>query len=103
MRRLLIEETLPIASEMYLGILLDREASCPVFMASNAGGMEIEEVAAKNPDAIIKEYIDPAIGFQPFQARKIAFKLGLRQRFIAPAVKFMLALYKAYEETDASL
>ncbi len=77
MRRLLIEEMLPIASEMYLGILLDRETSRPVFMASTSGGMEIEEVAAKNPEAIIKEYIDPAIGFQAFQARKIAFKLGL--------------------------
>ncbi len=102
-RRLLIEETLPIASELYLGIVLDRAVSRPVFMASKAGGMEIEEVAAKDPDAIIKEYIDPAIGFQPFQARKIAFKLGLKPEFIAPAVKFMLALYKAYEETDASL
>ncbi len=102
-RRLLIEEMLPIAGEMYLSILLDRAASRPVFMASTAGGMEIEEVAAKNPDAIIKEYIDPAIGFQAFQARKIAFRLGLKPRFIAPAVQFMLALYKAYEETDSSL
>ena len=102
-RRLLIEETLPIASELYLGILLDRAVSRPVFMASKSGGMEIEEVAAKNPTAIIKEHIDPAVGFQAFQARKIAFKLGLKPEFIAPAVKFMLALYKAYEETDASL
>ncbi len=102
-RRLLVEEMLPIAGEMYLGILLDREASRPVFMASKAGGMEIEEVAAKNPEAVIKEYIDPAIGFQPFQARKIAFKLGLVKRFISPAVHFMLALYKAYEELDSSL
>ena len=102
-RRLLIEETLPIASELYLGIVLDRTVSRPVFMASRAGGMEIEEVAAKDPDAIIKEHIDPAIGFQPFQARKIAFRLGLKPEFISPAVKFMLALYKAYEETDASL
>ncbi|HVJ06516.1 MAG TPA: ADP-forming succinate--CoA ligase subunit beta [Candidatus Saccharimonadales bacterium] len=101
--RLLIEETLPIASELYLGIVLDRAVSRPVFMASKSGGMEIEVVAAKDPDAIIKEYIDPAIGFQAFQARKIAFKLGLKQEFIAPAVKFMMALYKAYEETDASL
>jgi len=75
-RRLLIEETLPIASELYLGILLDRAVSRPVFMASKSGGMEIEEVAAKNPTAIIKEHIDPAVGFQAFQARKIAFKLG---------------------------
>ncbi|PSH03852.1 MAG: ADP-forming succinate--CoA ligase subunit beta [Acidobacteria bacterium] len=102
-QRLLIEEGLPIASELYLGIVLDRAVSRSVFMASKAGGMEIEEVAAKDPDAIIKEYIDPAIGFQPFQARKIAFKLGLTKEFIAPAVKFMMALYKAYEESDASL
>src|SRR5512141_292625 len=100
-QRLLIEETLPIAKELYLGILLDRAVSRPVFMASAAGGMEIEQVAADNPDAIIKEYIDPAIGFQAFQARKIAFKLGLEAKFIAPAVKFMLALYKAYEDTDS--
>jgi succinyl-CoA synthetase beta subunit len=102
-RRLLIEETLPIASELYLGIVLDRAVSRPVFMASKAGGMEIEEVAAKDPKAIIKEYIDPAIGFQAFQARKIAFQLGLKAEFIAPAVKFMMALYKAYEDTDATL
>ena len=102
-QRLLIEETLPIAKELYLGILLDRAVSRPVFMASAAGGMEIEQVAAENPDAIIKEYIDPAIGFQAFQARKIAFRLGLEAKFIAPAVKFMLALYKAYEDTDSSL
>lgn len=102
-RRLLIEETVPIAHEMYLGILLDRAVSRPLFMASRVGGMAIEEIAAKNPDAIIKEYIDPAIGFQAFQARKIAFKLGLKPEFIAPAVRFMIALYKAYDETDASL
>jgi len=101
--RLLVEETLPIASELYLGILLDRAVSRPVFMASAAGGMEIEVVAARDPDAIIKEYVDPAIGFQAFQARKVAFKLGLKPEFIAPAVKFMLALYKAYEDTDSSL
>jgi len=102
-RRLLIEETLPIASELYLGIVLDRAVARPVFMASKAGGMEIEVVAANDPTAIIKEYIDPAIGFQAFQARKIAFALELKPEFIAPAVKFMMALYKAYEETDASL
>ena len=91
-QRLLIEETLPIARELYLGIVLDRAVSRPVFMASAAGGMEIEEVAAENPNAIIKEYIDPAIGFQAFQARKVAFRLGLAPEFIAPAVKFMMAL-----------
>ncbi len=102
-QRLLVEETLPIASELYLGVLLDRSVSRNVFMASKAGGMEIEVVAAKDPDAIIKEYIDPAVGFQAFQARKIAFKLGLAPEFINPAVQFMMALYKAYEDTDSSL
>ena len=98
-----MEETLPIARELYLGIVLDRAVSRPVFMASGSGGMEIEEVAAKDPNAIIKEYIDPAVGFQAFQARKIAFKLGLDAKFINPAVQFMMALYKAYEDTDSSL
>jgi len=101
--RVLIEETLPIASELYLGIVLDRAVSRPCFMASKSGGMEIEVVAAKDPTAIIKEYIDPAVGFQAFQARKLAFALGLKQEFINPAVQFMMALYKAYEETDSSL
>jgi succinyl-CoA synthetase beta subunit len=102
-QRLLIEETLPIARELYLGIVLDRAVSRPVFMASAAGGMEIEEVAARDPNAIIKEYIDPAVGFEPFQARKIVFRLGLAPEFLNPAVKFMQALYKAYEDTDSSL
>ncbi|HWR35946.1 MAG TPA: ADP-forming succinate--CoA ligase subunit beta [Clostridia bacterium] len=102
-QRLLVEETLPIASELYLGIVLDRTVSRPVFMASKAGGMEIEEVAAKDPGAIIKEYIDPAVGFQAFQARKIAFKLGLEGKLAAAAAQFMQALYKAYEDTDSSL
>jgi succinyl-CoA synthetase beta subunit len=102
-QRLLVEETLPIARELYLGIVLDRAVSRPVFMASAAGGMEIEEVAARDPNAIIKEYVDPAIGFEAFQARKVAFRLGLAPEFINPAVKFMQALYKAYEDTDSSL
>ncbi|HYE24902.1 MAG TPA: ADP-forming succinate--CoA ligase subunit beta [Clostridia bacterium] len=101
--RVLIEETLPIDRELYLGILLDRSVSRPVFMASAAGGMEIEEVAARNPDAIVKEYIDPTIGFPNFQAQKIAFKLGLAPELIKPAVQLMRALYRAYEDTDSSL
>ncbi|MEO8725074.1 MAG: ADP-forming succinate--CoA ligase subunit beta [Acidobacteriaceae bacterium] len=102
-QRLLIEETLPIDRELYLGIVLDRASARPVFMASSDGGMEIEEVAANSPDAILKEYIDPRVGFQPFQARKIAFGLKLRPELIHQAVKFFMALYRAYEETDASL
>ena len=75
-RRLLIEETLPIEKELYLGILVDRGEGKPVFMASAAGGMDIEQVAAERPDAILKQYIDPGMGLEPFQARKIAFALG---------------------------
>ena len=102
-QRLLIEETAPINRELYLGIVLDRARAQLVFMASQAGGMEIEEVAAKDPDAIYKEYIDPAVGFQPYQARNLAFKLGLKPTQINEAVKFMTGLYKVYIETDASL
>ena len=91
-QRLLIEETLPIARELYLGIVLDRGNGRNVFMASAAGGMEIEEVAAKDPDAIIKEHIVPGMGLQAYQARKIAFKLGLEPKYISGAVKFMMAL-----------
>src|SRR5712675_1858420 len=102
-RRLLIEETLPIEKELYLGILVDRAAGKPVFMASAAGGMEIEQVAEENPDAILKEYIDPGMGLEAFQARKIAFKLGLKPQQINPAVQFLTNLYKAFLETDSSL
>ena len=102
-QRLLIEETAAIDRELYLGIVLDRAAAKLVFMASKAGGMEIEEVAAKDPDAIVKAYIDPAIGFQAYQARKLAFALGLKPTQINEAVKFMQGLYKAFIETDSSL
>jgi succinyl-CoA synthetase beta subunit len=102
-RRLLIEETLPIEKEYYLGIVLDRGAAKNVFMASTAGGMEIEQVAAENPDAIIKEYIEPGMGLEAYQARKLAFKLGLRPALINQAVQLMTALYKAAIDTDASL
>src|ERR1700732_4810976 len=102
-RRLLIEETLPIEKELYLGIVIDRAEAKPVFMASAAGGMEIEQVAEENPDAILKEYIDPGMGLEAFQARKIAFKLGLKPQQINPAVQFLTSLYKAFLDTDASL
>jgi len=102
-QRLLVEETAAIDRELYLGIVLDRSAAKLVFMASKAGGMEIEEVAAKDPDAIVKAYIDPAIGFQAYQARKLAFALGLKPTQINEAVKFMQGLYKAFVETDSSL
>ena len=102
-RRLLIEETLPIAKELYLGILVDRAEGKPVFMASAAGGMEIEQVAAERPEAILKQYVDPGMGLEPFQARKIAFALGLSGEQVNPAVKFLTRLYRAFLETDASL
>ncbi|HSY13681.1 MAG TPA: ADP-forming succinate--CoA ligase subunit beta [Verrucomicrobiae bacterium] len=102
-QRLLIEETLPIARELYLGIVLDRQVGRNVFMASAAGGMEIEEVAAKDPNAIIKVHLIPGFGLLPFQAREIAFRLGLEPKYISGAVKFMMALARAAEDTDASL
>ncbi|HVP42776.1 MAG TPA: ADP-forming succinate--CoA ligase subunit beta [Terriglobales bacterium] len=102
-QRLLVEETLPIERELYLGIVIDRAEAKPVFMASAAGGMEIEQVAAQNPDAILKEWIDPGAGLLGYQARKLAFGLGLKPEQINEAVKFMTALYKACEATDASL
>jgi succinyl-CoA synthetase beta subunit len=102
-RRLLIEETLPIEKELYLGILIDRTEGKPVFMASAAGGMEIEQVAAENPDAILKQYIDPGMELEPFEARKIAFALGLKGSQISSAVQFLTSLYRAFLDTDASL
>ncbi len=102
-QRLLIEETAAIDRELYLGIVLDRATGKLVFMASQAGGMEIEEVAAKNPEAIFKEAIDPAVGFGAWQARKLAFALGFKPAQINQAVAFFQSLYKAFIDTDASL
>ncbi|MDT7541923.1 MAG: succinyl-CoA synthetase beta subunit [Acidobacteriota bacterium] len=102
-RTVLVEEGLPIDKEFYLGIVLDRATGRPVFMASSEGGMDIEEVAAKTPEKILKETIDPAIGFRPYQARKLAFGLGLPAELINQAAKFMQSLYNAYEQLDASL
>src|SRR6202167_4331467 len=102
-QRLLIEEGSAIERELYLGLVLDRASAKVVFMASQSGGMEIEEVAQKTPELIYKEYIDPAVGFAPYQARKLAFKLGLKSTQINDAVKFMTGLYKAFVETDATL
>src|SRR5215510_1633987 len=100
---LLIEEGLKIKQEFYLGLLLDRAVSKLVFMASAAGGMDIEEVAAKTPEKILKESIDPAVGFRGFQARKLAFGLGIPAPLIGQAVKFMQSLVTAFEQMDASL
>src|SRR6059058_2993693 len=93
-QRLLIEETAAIDRELYLGIVLDRATGKLVFMASQAGGMEIEEVAAKDPGAIYKESIDPAVGFGSWQARKLAFALGLKPTQINQAVAFLQSLYR---------
>src|SRR5450432_853137 len=102
-QRLLIEETLPIERELYLGIVLDRVQAKPVFMASASGGMEIEEVAAKTPELILKETIDPGIGLAAYQGRNLAFGMGIPAASVNAAVKSMTALTKAYQEIDASL
>ena len=102
-QKVYVEEGLDIRRELYLGIVIDRQTGKAVFMASAAGGMEIEEVAAKNPEAILKEYIQPGIGLQAFQARKLAFGLGLPSELTSDAVQFMVALYRAFEDSDASL
>ncbi len=102
-RKLLIEKGINIDRELYVSITLDRAQSKNVFMASTEGGVEIEKVAAETPEKIFKVTIDPALGMQPYQAREIAFALGLSGVQFKNGVKFFLALYKAYEETDASL
>jgi succinyl-CoA synthetase beta subunit len=102
-KRVLIEEGLDIKRELYLGLLVDRASGLPVFMASAAGGMEIEEVAKENPEAILREPIQPVVGLQPYQARKIAFGLGLPGEVATHATPFFQALYRAFIDTDASL
>jgi len=102
-QRLLVEETLPIARELYLGIVLDRGTGLPVVMASPAGGMDIEEVAAKTPELIFKEAFQPGTGLMGWQARKLAFSLGLPNEAISAAMKTITALAKAWVEMDCSL
>jgi succinyl-CoA synthetase beta subunit len=102
-KRVLIEEGLDIKRELYLGLLVDRASGLPVFMASAAGGMEIEEVAKNNPEAILREVIQPVVGLQPYQARKIAFGLALPGDVATHATPFFQALYRAFIDTDASL
>jgi succinyl-CoA synthetase beta subunit len=102
-RRVYIEEGCEIARELYLGAVIDRAAARVTFMASTEGGVEIEEVAARSPDKIIKVAIDPAIGFQPFHGRQIAFGLGLEGKQVARAVTFMRGVWRAFTELDASL
>jgi succinyl-CoA synthetase beta subunit len=102
-KRLLIEEGLDIKRELYLGVLVDRASASPVFMASAAGGMEIEEVAKNNPEAILRETINPIAGLQAYQVRNLAFGLGLSGDAAANATPFFQTLYNAFVETDASL
>jgi succinyl-CoA synthetase beta subunit len=102
-RKLIIATAPNIQKELYLAVLLDRASSRPVLMASTEGGMDIEEVAAKTPEKIFKEVIDPAVGLMPYQARKVAAALGLRGELMAPAAKLLLGLYKTWWECDASL
>jgi succinyl-CoA synthetase beta subunit len=102
-KRLLVEEALEIDRELYIGIVIDRAREAVVIMASTEGGMEIEKVAAEKPDLIFKEYVNPAAGFAGFQARKLAFQLGLAGETHKQAGKFITGLYRAFEGTDASL
>ncbi len=101
--RLLIEEGLAIQRELYLSIVLDRAAGKPVIMASAAGGMDIEEVAAKTPEKIVRVHIDPGVGIVPFEARQLGFGIGLDGTQVNKFVKVVSALYDAYLATDASL
>ncbi|MEO5353889.1 MAG: ADP-forming succinate--CoA ligase subunit beta [Magnetococcus sp. XQGC-1] len=102
-KRIYIEEGCDIARELYLGMVVDRGTGRVTMMASTEGGMEIEEVAARTPEKILKEVIDPVIGFAGFQARNLAFGLGLVEKQVGKAVGFMTALYNAFVQSDASL
>jgi succinyl-CoA synthetase beta subunit len=102
-QKVLVEEALDIDRELYLGVTLDRSKGLPSMMASKFGGMEIEEVAAKDASAIVREPVDPSLGMFPFQARRLAFALGLSDESFRKGVAFMQALFRAYVETDASL
>src|SRR5690606_11242557 len=102
-KRVLVEETMPIAKEFYAGITLDRATGKNVFMASSEGGVEIEEVAAHSPEKILKEQIEPGFGLSPYQARNLAFGIGIPAASVNAAANAMLALVKAYEAYDCSL
>jgi succinyl-CoA synthetase beta subunit len=102
-RRVYVEEGCDIKRELYLGMLIDRGSSRITMMASTEGGMEIEEVAAKHPEKILRIAIDPATGMQGFHARKLAFGLGLEGKQVQSATRFMLAMYKAFTQLDASV
>jgi succinyl-CoA synthetase beta subunit len=102
-KRVLVEQAGKIQKELYLGIIVDRVVSQVVVMASTEGGMDIEAVAARTPEKILKEWVDPAVGLVPFQARKLAFGLGIPKELTGKAVKLMTGLYNAFVDTDCSL
>jgi len=102
-QKIFIEQGCDIAREYYLGMVVDRTTSRVTVMASSEGGVEIEEIAARSPEKILREAIDPAVGFLDFQGRKLAYGLGLPQGSVNKAVTFMHGLYRAFTETDASL
>ncbi|WP_110112846.1 ADP-forming succinate--CoA ligase subunit beta [Bacillus sp. CGMCC 1.16541] len=102
-KRLLIEEGCDIKKEYYIGLVLDRATSQVVLMGSEEGGTEIEEVAEKTPEKIFKEYVDPAVGLQGFQARRLAFNINIPRELVGKAVKFMMGLYTAFVEKDCSI
>ena len=102
-RRVLIEQGVNIEREFYLGLVLDRVQSRVTVIASSEGGIEIEEVAAKHPERILKEVIDPAVGLQPFQCRRLAFALGVPQQTVGKMVAAMQALYRAFDDCDCSI
>ena len=102
-KKIYVEEGCQIARELYVGLVVDRSTQRVVMMASTEGGVEIEEVAAKTPEKILKEFIDPAVGLIPFQGRKLAFGLGIDKSLVNKAVKFMTGLYNAFVASDASM
>ncbi|HEX4988588.1 MAG TPA: ADP-forming succinate--CoA ligase subunit beta [Candidatus Binatia bacterium] len=102
-RRVLVEQGVNIERELYLGMVLDRTQSRVTTICSSEGGVEIEEVAAKHPEKILKEAIDPAVGLQPFQCRRLAFALGVPQEFVGKMVAMLQALYRAFDDCDCSI
>jgi len=101
--KVLVEEAMEITKELYVGAVIDRSSERPVVMASEAGGKEIEEVAARSPERILREAVDPAVGLRPFQARKLVFGLNLSSELVSQGVAFVTNLYKAFEQEDCSL
>jgi succinyl-CoA synthetase beta subunit len=102
-KRVLVEEQVQAERELYLGIVIDSGSARPVVMASEAGGVDIEEVAARSPEKIHKAFVDPAVGFQPYEGRRLAFATNLAGDLLRPAVELMSGLYKAFAAKDASL